>query len=337
MVEAGKLLDDLSNWYIRRNRRRFWKSENDADKNAAYFTLHSVLVDFVKVLAPVIPFVTDEMYSNLTNCMDAADSVHLADFPKADDNLTDQNILNEVDTIIQVVGLSRSARNKANIKIRQPLSELALFADANTCQIALDNQTEILEELNIKSLRIIQNEKDLVTYKVKPNFQLLGQKFGKDMGKVTAGINDCDQAELVSQVKVGKTVVLPGEDIEILAEEFLIEAIPAEGYEISSSKNITAGIVTEITQELKEEGMVRDLIRQIQNLRKDSGLKVEDRIEIGIHGSQELNNAVTSHKNYFMNEVLGVKLDMDDIQLLTFKDSVKINGESITIGITPLQ
>ncbi len=337
MSEAGKLLDALSNWYVRRNRRRFWKSENDADKNAAYFTLHSVLIDFVKVLAPVIPFVTDEMYSNLSVGTDAADSVHLADFPKVDETLTDEDILNEVDTIIHIVSLSRSARNKANIKIRQPLSEMALYADEVTCKIAVENSSEILEELNIKSLKIVKQESDLVSYKVKPNFQMMGQKFGKEMGKITAAINSIDQSELVSRVKAGKSITISGEGIELSAEDFLIDAIPAEGYEISSSKNLTAGIATAITQALKEEGMVRDLIRQIQNLRKDSGLKVEDRIEIGIHGSQELNKAVSSHKSYFMNEVLGVKLDMEDIPPLTFKDSVKINGESITIGITPLQ
>jgi len=268
--------------------------------------------------------------------MNEVDSVHLTDFPHVDDSLTDHEVLMEVDTIIHIVSLSRSARNKANIKIRQPLSELALYADAAICKIADDNQSEILEELNIKSLNVVKQESDLVSFSVKPNFQTLGQKYGKEIGEIISLLKEISSDKLIKIVKSGKSLYLRGGDIELLPEHFLIEPVPIDGYEVSSSRNVTAGVAMKITPELKEEGMVRDLIRQIQNLRKDSGLKVEDRIEIGIHGSIELNKAIISHKTYFMNEVLGVKLDLDDIIPLTFKDSIKINGESITIGITPL-
>ena len=185
--EANQLLENLSNWYVRRNRRRFWKSENDSDKNAAYSTLYSVLIDFIKVLAPIIPFVCDKIYINLVapDKENLKDSIHLCDFPEADESLADEEILNEVDTVIQIVSLCRSARNKANIKIRQPLAELALFANKDVNEIALNNQEEILEELNIKSLKLVENESDLVKYTVKPNLPVLGHKYGKDVGWIS--------------------------------------------------------------------------------------------------------------------------------------------------------
>ena len=338
--EANQLLENLSNWYVRRNRRRFWKSENDSDKNAAYSTLYSVLIDFIKVLAPIIPFVCDKIYINLAapDKENLKDSIHLCDFPEADESLTDEEILNEVDTVIQIVSLCRSARNKANIKIRQPLAELALFAKKDVNEIALNNQEEILEELNIKSLNLVENESDLVKYTVKPNLPVLGQKYGKDVIRISDFISKTGNEKLIKLIQSEKPLHIQGEsgDLEILPNELILEGIAENGYGISTGKNIVVGISTEISNELKQEGMVRDLIRQVQNLRKVSGLKVEDRIEIGIHGSKELKDAINSYKSYFMNEVLGVKLEMGNSAALTFNESIKINGEKIIIGISPI-
>ena len=204
--DANQLLEDLSNWYVRRNRRRFWKSENDSDKNAAYSTLYSVLMDFIKVLAPIIPFVCDKIYINLAapDQENLKDSIHLCDFPEADESLTDENILNEVDTVIQIVSLCRSARNKANIKIRQPLAELALHAGKNVNEIALNNQEEILEELNIKSLNLVENESDLVKYTVKPNLPVLGQKYGKKVGLISEYLSKTRDDELIKIIQSDK-------------------------------------------------------------------------------------------------------------------------------------
>jgi isoleucyl-tRNA synthetase len=337
--DANQLLDNLSNWYVRRNRRRFWKSENDSDKNAAYSTLYSVLMDFIKVLAPVIPFVCDKIYSNLAvpDKENLKDSIHLCDFPKADESLTDEDILNEVDTVIQIVSLCRSARNKANIKIRQPLAELALYADKNVHQIALNNQEEILEELNIKTLNLVKNESDLVKYMVKPNLPVLGQKYGKEVNFISDYLSKTENEKLIKIIKSDKPLYIQGKNGEmtIFPSELIVEGAAENGYAISTGRNIVVGVSIEISEDLKLEGMVRDLIRQVQNLRKDSGLKVEDRIEIGIQGSKELNDAVKLHKSYFMNEVLGVKLNMRNSESLTFNDSIKINGEKISIGISP--
>ena len=340
MSEATIFLDKLSNWYIRRNRRRFWKSENDSDKTAAYSTLYQILINFVKVMAPVVPFVSDKIYTNLISGRNKSevDSVHLCDFPSVGEADIDEEIINEIDTVIQIVSLSRSARNKANIKIRQPLAELAVYADDNIQNITKNNQNEILEELNIKTLKFVVNESDLVQYNVKPDFPTLGKKYGKDISRITAYLNDVDNEKLVQIVKSGKSLIIPGTEgeLEILPDELILEEIPVKGYGISSGKNIIVGVCTEISEELKQEGLVRDLIRQVQNLRKDSGLKVEDRIEIEINGSTELNNAVESYESYFMNEVLGVKLDMGNSITFKFHGSVTIAGEKTNIGISPL-
>ena len=340
MSEASIFLDNLSNWYIRRNRRRFWKSENDSDKTAAYSTLYQILINFVKVMAPVVPFVSDKIYTNLISGRNKSevDSVHLCDFPSVGEADIDEEIINEIDTVIQIVSLSRSARNKANIKIRQPLAELAVYADDNIQNITKNNQNEILEELNIKTLKFVVNESALVQYNVKPDFPTLGKKYGKDISRITAYLNDVDNEKLVQIVKSGKSLIIPGTEgeLEILPDELILEEIPVKGYGISSGKNIIVGVCTEISEELKQEGLVRDLIRQVQNLRKDSGLKVEDRIEIEINGSTVLNNAVESYESYFMNEVLGVKLDMGNSITFKFNGSVTIAGEKINIGISPL-
>ena len=296
-------------------------------------------MNFVKVMAPVIPFLCDKIYTNLALPMkgEVLDSIHLCDFPSVDTSCIDESIIEEVDTIIQIVSLSRSARNKANIKIRQPLSELALFADKNIQDIALNNENEILEELNIKSLKLVKNESELVQYSVKPNFPVMGQKYGKEVSRITSYLSKVDNDKIIHYIRSDKPVVIKGDDgaLEILPEELILEEIPLNSYGISSGKNIIVGVYTKISKELKQEGMVRDLIRKVQNLRKDSGLKVEDRIEIGILGSKELNAAVQSHESYFMNEVLGVKLDMKSAASLTFNDSIKIDGKKITIGISP--
>jgi len=342
MTEATLLLEDISNWYVRRNRRRFWKSENDGDKNAAYFTLYSVLMDFIKVMAPIIPFITEKIYENLSS-IDAKfsmRSIHLLDFPKPDKEYMDEKIIREIDTVIKIVSMGRSARNKSNIKIRQPLAELAVNADQATLNILENNKSEILEELNIKSLNLVADAATLVKFEIKPNFQLLGKKFGDKMNHISKLLNKSDVAVLLDKVKSNQVIKLfdGTNEYEILSEELILNEVAEEGYSINCNKDIVLGVSTFITDELMKEGMVRDLIRQVQNLRKDSGLKIEDRIDVGIMGSDDLKNALKSHQTYFMNEVLGVNLRIDqDLSSLAYNQSVKINGKNINIGISPIR
>ena len=339
MAEATLLLDDISNWYVRRNRRRFWKSENDRDKNAAYSTLYSVLMDFIKVMAPIIPFITEKIYENLSSFdSNLENSIHLVDFPQPDENYMDSDLINEIDTVIKIVSMGRSARNKANIKIRQPLGELVVHSNKTIITIVENNKLEILEELNIKNLKIISDSSSLVKFVIKPNFQLLGKRFGDKMNDINKLIGDFDKKNLLNSCKANQAIELVGDEekYEIFPEELLIQEVAEDGFSVNCNKDINLGVSITITDELMKEGMVRDLIRQVQNLRKDSGLKVEDRIDIGVMGSDDLQDALKCHKKYFMNEVLGVNLNMDNnIESLTFNQSVKINGKNIMIGISP--
>ena len=336
--EAEELLDNISNWYIRRNRRRFWKSENDGDKNAAYHTLYFVLMDFIKIISPIIPFISEEIYSNLAIQQDnAEESIHLCSYP-AISNFHNNEIIKEVDTIIRIVNLGRSARNKANIKIRQPLSELIIYGNKHVLEVAENNKKEILEELNIKFLKKFENEKNIIDYNIKPNFQILGQKYGESMGMINNYIKESNPDDLMSKINNNQAIQIKvGVDlIDIQPAELIIDEIPREGYSVSSSKGMRVGILENISFELKQEGMVRDLIRQVQNLRKDSGLKVEDRINVALHATKDLYDAINIHKSYFMNEVLGKNLIIDKHDKLSYNHSTKINGIETTISISPV-
>jgi len=179
---------------------------------------------------------------------------------------------------------------------------------------------------------------EIVRFVVKPNFKLLGQKYGEDISRIIRFIQEADPNVLMGKINAGKPIEINGQDgsLEILPEELILEEIAEEGYSVKSSKNVATGVYTIISDALKQEGMVRDLIRQIQNLRKDSGLRVEDRINISIQGPQDVHNAVRSHESYFINEVLGVKLQFKEADSLAYNQSVNIHGKNITIGISPI-
>ena len=204
MKESSLILDQLSNWYVRRNRRRFWKSKNDNDKNAAYLTLYNCLMIYTKIMAPVIPFVTEKIYTNLTQGSNNKESIHLSSFPIYKKDYTDFKIIKEIDDVINIVNLARSARNKANIKIRQPLSLLYVFSLDDIEDSISRNSNQIKEELNIKSIKIINDLDRLLTYKIKPNFGLLSPKYGQKMKDIISFINQTDQNKLVSNFEKNK-------------------------------------------------------------------------------------------------------------------------------------
>ncbi len=337
MKEFTEFLDDLSNWYVRRNRRRFWRSESDRDKTAAYSTLYSVLLTFIKLTAPITPFVTEKIYQNLVANIDptAPASVHLAKFPTLDASLIDDHLINEVDSIITLVGMGRAARNKANIKIRQPLAEIVIYGSDELKDVVIRNRDQILEELNIKTLRFTEKESEIIAYDVKPNFALLGKKFGADLKIVTQVLSKIPAADILLKMRRKQPVHIKrdGQNFEISPDELVISEVPVEHYSVVSNQSIVVGINTILTNSLIFEGMVRDLVRQIQTLRKDSGLRVEDRIKVAVSDHNDIQNALADNKTYFLNEVLGVEL-LTGVDGAEFKNLIKINGESVEIGIT---
>ena len=335
MQESSIVLDHLSNWYIRRNRRRFWKSENDNDKNAAYLTLYNALITYTKIMAPIIPFITEEIYGNLSK---ESESIHLTSFPEYDKSNTNESIIKEIDDIINIVNLSRSARNKANIKVRQPLSTLNIYAKDDISKTINRNQKQIKEELNIKEINIVDNVSSILSYKIKPNFALLSQKYSSDMKLIINSLNQSNQSDLIKQIESDKKIEISinSENIEINEEELIIEEIPNNGLCVNGNRDFKIGLDVEITEDLKMEGIIRDLIRQIQNLRKKSNLNVSDRIEFAFLGNQKIHDSIEKFKDYLMNETL-IELISEDIEKLDFKEDFTIDNIKVSISISKIK
>ena len=332
MKNASIILDHLSNWYVRRNRRRFWKSESDNDKNAAYLTLYNSLMTYIKVLAPIIPFLTEEIYKNLSN---ASDSIHLSSFPEYDKNKTDFNLIKEIDDVINIVNLSRSIRNKSNIKTRQPLSKIYIYSNKDISNSIERNKSQIKDELNIKSIEVCNNVNDILEYEIKPNFALLSAKYAKNMKDVISEINKQDANQIISELNKNKKFIinLDGNNIDILEEEILINELPKDDLCINSNRDFTIGLDTVITKELHMEGVLRDLIRYVQNFRKDSKLEVSDRILFSVSGSNEVIESINQFKDYFKNETLTDSID-NDLENMDYRTKFKINNQDVEIGIS---
>ena len=335
MQESSIVLDHLSNWYIRRNRRRFWKSENDNDKNAAYLTLYNALITYTKIMAPIIPFITEEIYGNLSK---ESESIHLTSFPEYEKSNTNESIIKEIDDIINIVNLSRSARNKANIKVRQPLSTLNIHSKDDISKTINRNQKQIKEELNIKKINIVDNVSSILSYKIKPNFALLSQKYSSDMKLIINSLNQSNHSDLIKQIESDKKIEISinSENIEIHEDELIIEEIPNKGLCVNGNRDFKVGLDVEITEDLKMEGIIRDLIRQVQNLRKKSNLNVSDRIEFAFLGNQKIHDSIEKFKDYLMNETL-IELISEDVEKLDFKEDFTIDNIKVSISISKIK
>jgi len=336
MQYATEFVDDLSNWYVRRNRRRFWKSDNDSDKTAAYQTLYETLLTFSKIMSPVIPFITEHIYQNLVRDVnpDTPESIHLTTFPKYKNEFCDAELIEEIDAVKQIVNLGRSARNKANIKIRQPLSKMIVYSgNEKLKQYIHRNSCQIAEELNLKSVQLTERLEDIVIFDVKPNYQSLREKYTDELRDVIRQIQSAPVDDLVKQWQAGQTVLMGNGKYELTMEDLIIEETAIDGFSANSDHSITVGIDIRLTNELKQEGIIRDLVRHIQNLRKDSGLMVEDRITVYIESDKTIDLALESYGTYLLNEVLGVNLLKDCSRSKHFLKLI-INGIPVTIGIS---
>lgn len=338
MRKVELFIEDLSNWYIRRNRRRFWKSEDDSDKQAAYHTLYDVLLTLTKLLAPVMPFITDEMYKNLVVNIDdsAPESVHLCDYPEVVSKYIDNDLIKQVDALKKVVELGRSARNKADLKIRQPLQSLFYVVnDDNLSKFLNDNKSVILDELNVKEIVRVTNTKELITYDVKPNLAILGKTFGKAIPSIRKALGEMNVNDIINQIQGNGEIVLNTDsgDITLKQEHILIETSSAEGLITSQDEGFTVALSTVLNDELIQEGLVRDLIRQVQIMRKNADFAVEDRIKVYGEFDGKLEEALNAYKDYFCNETLTVSIEPNGSEI-EYSDTIKIQGEKITLGIS---
>ena len=332
-----RFLDDLSNWYIRRNRRRFWKSENDTDKEAAYHTLYHVLLTSVKIIAPILPFMSEKIYQNLVCNIDKnlPESVHLCEYPEIDDQKIDQKMIDQVDAIRKMVELGRSARNKAELKIRQPLQELCFHLSDNSIkEFVIENQNIILEELNVKNIKYVDSTDKLIGYIIKPNLPFIGQDYGKKLPKIKDAISKIDSDKIVSDINQDGEVAihLESKTINLKRDAFLIDKESKEGYTSESDGNITVGLTTELSEKLVQEGIARDVIRHVQIMRKNANFAVEDRINIYGSFDGEIGDAIKANEDYFKNETLTVNM-IDEFQSGEYEESFEIKGTRIKISI----
>ena len=332
MKKFDLFLDDLSNWYIRRNRRRFWKTEDDKDKISAYFVLYDVLLDTIKTMAPILPFVCEEMYQNLVVGIDksAPESIHLCSFPKPNKDLIDNQLMEKVDALRKIVEFGRSARNKSNIRIRQPLSELKFYIQNDEiADFIISEQDVIMDELNVKSITRAKSESDLVSYRVKPNLPVLGQKYGKDLKKINEQLND--SSIILDEIRNNKKFKVD-ENIYIIREDLLIEQDSVEGWTCSSDDTVAVGLSLNLNESLIREGIIRDVIRHVQTMRKDANFAVEDRIKIYMELVGQVGDSIKEFKELFMSEVLAVEV-IETKSGGEFSGSIEVKNQTFTIGL----
>ncbi|HSH82131.1 MAG TPA: class I tRNA ligase family protein, partial [Herpetosiphonaceae bacterium] len=315
-----RFVEDLSNWYVRRNRRRFWKSESDADKQAAYTTLYTCLHTLAQLLAPFTPFLAEAMYGNLVAEQDdaAPRSVHLAPWPVADEALIDEELLAATERLQQAVSAGRAARKRAGIKVRQPLQMLLLRSSAPGGTEALRRfEDELRDELNVKQVQYLEASAGLVEYRFKPNLRSVGKKYGKLVPALKGaleGMRGSAAMEAGRANEAGQSfkLVVDGQEIELLPEDVLIETSAPEGYAVAEDGDVLVALDTTVTPELKLEGAARDLVRAIQDARKEAGLAISDRISLylqaGDGAAEMLARLVDEHGASVAGETLATEL-----------------------------
>ncbi len=313
------VVEELSNWYIRRNRRRFWKPESDADKSAAYETLHDALVLVSKLLAPLAPFLSEELYQNLVRSIDetAPVSVHLTDFPVADESLIDRDLSRDMAAVLSVVRLGRSARAEANIKVRQPLPAILVHTtDPTGAEAVVRLKHQILEELNVKDVRALADLGEVVSHEIQPNLPILGPKYGKALGGIRAALASQDASEVAALADAGKPIPLTlkdGATVELEPGEVIVNLRKNEGFAAAQSPEATVVLDTTLTPELVQEGVARDVVRAIQDARKQLELNIEDQIDVRFASSDvAVEQAVEAFHDYIGREVLANSLERDE-------------------------
>jgi isoleucyl-tRNA synthetase len=307
--QAGDFIDNLSNWYIRRNRRRFWRSRDagDRDKLAAYQTLYSVLVELTKVLAPMIPFLTERMYANLVKSWrsDAPDSVHLCDYPQPDQKLLDPELNTRMVAAQRVVGLGHKLRDDANLRVRQPLAECRFASSDATVADSIERLAAVLEdELNVKKLTRCDHLDGLVSYTYKPNLKTLGPKYGKLLGAIGKALTSFP-ASTFDPLRRGESITIPvGEtEVALAPTDVLVSTQQSAGWVTAEDRGLQIALSTELTPDLVREGMARDFVRQVQQLRKDADLEIEDRIRVSHQADDsDVKQSLAEHREYIASE-----------------------------------
>ncbi|MBI3174930.1 MAG: isoleucine--tRNA ligase [Chloroflexi bacterium] len=333
-----KFVENLSTWYVRRSRRRFWKNESDSDKQSAYSTLYTALVTVAKLLAPAMPFLAEELYQNLVRSVDetAPESVHLAEWPKTMPEFIDESLNRDMATVMRLVSLGHAARQKANRKVRQPLAEAAFSVGSPAERKALETHADIVaDELNVKRVRALDASAEALTHTVKPLPKQLGQKYGNKFPALQKAILAMNTEDVARTLLSGQPlkVSVDGAEYGILPEEVEVKANAKSGFAVAEEGAYVAALVTDLTPELVQEGLAREFVRRVQDLRKSADLDVADRVNLFVEASAGLKSAVEAYKDYITTETLtaNLKFAVPPAEASVVED--EFEGEKVRIGL----
>jgi len=328
----AEFVDDVSNWYVRRSRERFWQKDMNQDKINAYMTLYTSLVTLAKVTAPFIPFMAEDIYQNLVVNFDAKapESIHFCDFPVADTTLIKANVEEQMDLLLKIVVSGRACRNGANIKNRQPLPTMFVKAQGD-----LDERfTEIVrEELNVKEVKLVDDVSEFTTYAFKPQLRTVGPKYGKQLNQIRQALSEIDGNHAMTELKTQGhlTFDFDGVEVTLTEEDLLIESAKKEGYASDVDGNVTVVLDTNLTDELIEEGFVREVISKIQTMRKEAGFEVVDHIEFGLAGNDKIQELVQKNQTIIQEETLTETIH--DTLIEGYTKNWNINGETVDFAV----
>ena len=327
-----EFVDDLSNWYVRRSRERFWAKGMEQDKINAYMTLYTSLVTLCKVAAPMIPFMTEEIYLNIVAGIDktAPESIHLCDFPVANEAYIDKELEANMDEVLRIVVVGRACRNAANIKNRQPIGKMYVKAEAELS----DFYKEIIEdELNVKEVEFTNDVRAYSSYSFKPQLKTVGPKYGRLLGKIKQALSEVDGNTAMDELneKGQLTFDFDGETVELTKDDLLIEIAQTEGFESGNDGDITVVLDTNLTPELIEEGFMREIISKIQTMRKEAGFEVMDKITVYSDGNDKIAELISKNEDTVKNDVLATEIVTGKIE--GYSKEWNINGENVTFGV----
>ncbi|HOI29582.1 MAG TPA: isoleucine--tRNA ligase [Melioribacteraceae bacterium] len=330
-------IDQLSNWYVRRSRRRFWKSEINKNKLSAYQTLYECLVTIAKISSPFIPFVAEELYQSLNSQtkLEKSESVHLARFPQP--SFIDLQLEEKMDVAQRVVYLTRSMRAKHNLKVRQPLKKIMVVVDKDRREALEKMKDVVLEEINVKEMISLEDDSGIVNKSAKPNFKVVGPKYGKLVKALTSAIKDLDKRAIDTLDKTGEyELQIQGESVKISREDVEILSHEIEGWLVESGEGVTVAIDTELTEDLIAEGYAREFVNRVQNMRKDSGLDVIDRINLYAKGDEKLLAYINNFSEYIANEVLAENIKINE-EIEGYSQEWKIGDYDCSITIVKVK
>ena len=330
-----EFVDEMSNWYVRRSRERFWAKGMEQDKINAYMTLYHALVTIAKTAAPMIPFMTEDIYQNLVRSVDkdAPESIHLCDFPTVNEAWIDKDLEADMKELLEIVVLGRACRNTANIKNRQPIGTMYVKAEKKMSEFYTDI---IADELNVKEVKFADDVESFISYSFKPQLRTVGPKYGKLLGGIRQALTDINGTAAMNELRTNGVLKLDinGNDVELTEEDLLIETAQTEGYVSESDGETSVVLDTNLTPELIEEGFVREIISKIQTMRKEAGFEVMDKIVVYAHGNDKIQDIMKAHEDEIKSEVLADEMVLGETD--GYVKEWNINKEAVTMGVKKL-